>query len=115
MRMPADVLKPSTLESSQSFRRNSAMGLASPEIFLSAYPNPSNGINTVKYKLDVASHLKIEVFDAQGKVVKVLADKKLDKGIYTLQWNTSNLAKGMYLITATKNGAVKQTINIIKN
>ncbi len=110
MKVPGAVL-----ETPKVVPRTSELGLAAPEVFLSAYPNPASGINTVKYRLDAASHVKLVVYDAQGKVVKILVDRRLDKGIHTVQWNTSGLAKGSYLVTATKNGNMKQTINMVKN
>jgi hypothetical protein len=91
------------------------LGLAAPEINLSAYPNPSDGSSTIRYSVDAPSQVKIIVYDIQGKLVKVLADKKHDAGVYTTQWNNSGLAQGTYIVTAVKNGVAKQVIKVIKN
>ena len=82
---------------------------------LTTYPNPSNGNSTIKYSVDAPSQVKIVVYDIQGKLVKILADKKHDAGVYTVQWNNDNVANGTYVVTAVKNNAVKQTIKIVKN
>ena len=93
----------------------STLGLASPEMNLMAYPNPTNTSSTIRYSVDAASQVKIVVYDMQGSVIKVLADKKHDAGVYTLKWNNSNLASGTYIVTAIKNNGTKQTIKVIKN
>ena len=91
------------------------LGLASPEMNLAAYPNPSDGSSTIKYSVDAPSQVKVVVYDMQGKLIKVLADKKHDVGVYSLQWNNSGLAKGTYVVTALKNGVTKQVVKVVKN
>ncbi len=96
-------------------KSNSTIGATAPELFISTYPNPSKDISTVKYKVDVASQVRIVLYDAQGKALQVLVDKKQEAGVYTVQANVKGLANGSYVILATKNGDVKQSINLIKN
>ncbi len=92
-----------------------ALGLSPSEINLAAYPNPTDGSNTIRYSVDAPSQVKIAVFDIQGKLVKVLADKKHDTGVYTIEWNNSGLAKGTYMVTAFKNGMTRQVVKVVKN
>ena len=92
-----------------------SLGLSSPEVFLSSFPNPSSNNNTVRYSLDAASNVKIIVYDIQGKLLKVLVDKKQDAGVYSVDWNTANLVAGNYVIAAYKNGTAKQSITVVKN
>jgi Domain of unknown function (DUF4331)/Secretion system C-terminal sorting domain len=94
---------------------NSTLGLAAPEMNLAAYPNPGNGNSTIKYSVDAPSQIKITVMDMQGKLVKVLSDKKQQAGVYNMQWDNGNLTAGTYLVIASKNGVVKQTIKVVKN
>lgn len=96
-------------------KTTSTLGLAAPEMNLSSYPNPSNGSSTIKYSVDAPSQVKIVVYDIQGKLLKILADKKHEAGVYTVQWNNDNTAKGTYIVTAVKNNAVKQSIKVVKN
>jgi hypothetical protein len=95
-------------------KSGSTMGLASPEMNLSAYPNPGNGNSTIKYSVDVPSQVKLTVMDLQGKMIKVLSDKKQEPGVYNIQWDNGKMAPGTYLVVASKNGVVKQTIKIVK-
>ena len=91
------------------------LGLASPEMNLMAYPNPSDGSSKIKYSVDATAQVKIEVYDIQGNRINVLADEKQEAGVYTVEWDNSGLAKGTYIVTALKNGTVKQVIKVIKN
>jgi len=98
-----------------SVKSNSTMGLAAPEMNLSAYPNPGNGNNTIKYSVDAPAQIKITVMDMQGKLVTVLSDKKQEAGVYNIQWDNQKMASGTYLVIASKNGIIKQTIKVVKN
>lgn len=70
----------------------------SSELKLEIYPNPTDGIVSVKYFSEAnANHIKVDVYDTQGKKCgsKVLAfnDKKITKTI-----DLSDLEKGNYLL-----------------
>ncbi len=94
---------------------STSLGLASPEMNLSTYPNPGTNNNTIKYSVNVPSQVKIVVYDMQGKLLKVLADKNHEAGVYNVQWDMSKLSNGIYMITALKDGDVKQTLKVVKN
>ncbi len=100
---------------SMAKKPNSTLGLASSEMNLMAFPNPGSGNNTIKYSVDAASQIKIVIHDMNGRLIKILSDKNQEAGVYTVQWDNENIAKGMYIVTATKNGMVKQTIKVVKN
>jgi hypothetical protein len=91
------------------------LGLASPEVNLSTYPNPGSNNNTIRYSVAAPSQVKIVVYDMQGRLVKMLADKDHEAGVYNVQWDMSKLSSGTYVITAVKNGTVKQSIKVVKN
>ena len=93
----------------------SDLGMSSPEINLKSFPNPVKNTTSIKYSIDATSQIKIVAYDMQGKLIKVLVDKKHDKGIFTTDFDLSNLAQGTYLIAALKNGQIKQTIKVVKN
>jgi hypothetical protein len=94
---------------------STGLGLASPEMNLSTYPNPGTNNNTIRYSVNVPSQVKIVVYDMQGKLIKVLADKNQEAGVYNVQWDMSKLSSGTYVVTAVKDGTVKQTIKVVKN
>ena len=93
----------------------SKLNLGAPEMNLGAFPNPSTGSSTIKYSVAVPSHVSIVVYDLQGRKIDVLVDQKQDAGVYTLNWNNKNLAKGTYIVSALKNGMTKETVKVVKN
>ncbi|MEP6615919.1 MAG: DUF4331 family protein [Ginsengibacter sp.] len=97
-----------------SFSTTGKLGIAAPEIFATSSPNPVVNNNTLTYKVDAASQVNIMVYDASGKAMKVLVNKKQEAGTYRLQWNAGSLGKGSYFISISKNGAVKQTLPLVK-
>ena len=93
----------------------SGLGLSSPEMNISTYPNPGTNSNTIRYSVDAPSQIAIAVYDMQGKMVKMLANKNHEAGIYNVQWDMGKLAAGTYIVTATKNGNIKQSVKVVKN
>jgi hypothetical protein len=93
----------------------SSLGLSSPEINLKSSPNPVKNKTSIDYSVDAASQIKIIAYDMQGRLIKVLVDKKHEAGVFTTDFDLTTLAQGTYLIAAVKNGMVKQTIKIVKN
>jgi hypothetical protein len=98
-----------------SIPRSNSLGMAAPDAFVSTYPNPSANSNTIKYRVESSSQIRIVVMDQQGRQIKELVNKKQDTGIYTVDWNTRKLAAGVYFITVIKNGKKGQAIKLIKN
>jgi len=91
-----------------------SLDMAAPDIFLSASPNPFVDNNTIRYHVGTASRVKIEIYDAAGKLIKVLADGNMQPGTYSIPWNAASMAKGVYLINAVRNGSARQTIRVVK-
>ncbi len=90
------------------------LAIAVPEVIATTSPNPVVGSSTIKYRLDVAAKVNIEVYNQEGKMVKVLVDKNLQPGTYTETWNGNGLVKGIYFIQISKNGIAKQNLKIVK-
>ena len=91
------------------------LGIGAPEIMATASPNPiTTNSSTIKYRLDVAAKINIEVYNESGKMVKVLTSKYLEPGVYTENWNGNGLVNGVYFIHISKNGIVKQNLRVIK-
>lgn len=104
----------SAVNTVNTFADKSELGLSSPEIIASSTPNPVVNTNTITYRLDKASRVKISVFDVSGKPLKVLTDAKEDAGTHTIQWNAASLVQGAYFISISKDGLLKQTIRLVK-
>jgi hypothetical protein len=91
-----------------------ALDMAAPDIFIGAYPNPFVDNNLIRYHIETTSKVTINVYDETGKLVRVLVNQNMDPGTYSISWNASNLAKGVYFINAIRNGNVKQSIRLVK-
>ena len=60
------------------------------------YPNPFNPGTTIEYALPLASHVELKVYDMTGRLVKTLTDEQQDAGTYSVIFDGTNLASGIY-------------------
>ncbi len=61
------------------------------------YPNPFNPSTTIKYGIPQSSHVKIILYDILGREVTILVNEVKNAGYYTVKFNASSLASGVYL------------------
>ncbi len=62
------------------------------------YPNPFNPVTTITYALPLQSSVRLEVFDLMGRKVATLVDGNIQiAGEYTVRFDASRLASGMYI------------------
>ncbi len=68
-----------------------------PTVFnLSSYPNPFVKRTTLKYQIPKESRISLTIYDMTGKIVKTLVNEKKTAGYYEANWNTKDLASGIY-------------------
>ncbi|MDD3877800.1 MAG: T9SS type A sorting domain-containing protein [Bacteroidales bacterium] len=61
-------------------------------------PNPFNNNVTIYFSLTHSDFVSIRVYNSTGNIIATLRDKVLtEKGTHQLQFNTQNLAQGLYL------------------
>lgn len=60
------------------------------------YPNPFNPSTTIEFALPSSGTVRLEVFNASGQVVDVLADGYRSAGSHMAVWNTGSRAAGVY-------------------
>ena len=82
-----------------------------PEDFklLGNYPNPFNSSTAIKFGLPEGAAVKIEIFDALGRLTRVLADNTLPAGYHRIAWHGKNeagetVSSGVYLVRMTVAG-----------
>ncbi len=64
---------------------------------LKIYPNPASDATTLEYELTETSNLRISIFDVNGHVVRVFAEKSdLAPGLYRETVSVSDLPPGVY-------------------
>ena len=60
------------------------------------YPNPFNPSTTIEYQLPKQSSVTVKIFDLIGKEVATLVKKEQNAGKYSVQFDASSLASGIY-------------------
>ena len=60
------------------------------------YPNPFNPSTTIRYSLDASEHVRLQVFDALGRLVATLVDERQVRGTYADTWRADGMASGVY-------------------
>jgi len=90
--------------------KNNGLEVNNDYLLYQNYPNPFNPVTKINYILGSNDLLiNITVFDSNGKMVKVLVNKKLNRGVYETEFNGINLASGIYFYTITINNEIKET------
>jgi hypothetical protein len=65
-------------------------------------PNPFNPITTIAYQLPSDAHVKIDVFNIAGKLVRTLVNAEQEAGVKSVKWDGMNangekVASGIYM------------------
>ncbi|MCL4548894.1 MAG: T9SS type A sorting domain-containing protein, partial [Bacteroidetes bacterium] len=63
------------------------------------YPNPFNPSTTIGYAMPQAGNVKLTVYNMLGQQVTTLVNGYKQAGTYSVTWNASNLASGIYFYT----------------
>ncbi len=85
------------------------LGAPAPARPLVATPNPFNPTTEIRFTLDAGAHAVLSVFDASGRLVRVLQDATLPAGQYRQSWDGRNdkgeaMPSGIYLARLLENG-----------
>ncbi len=62
------------------------------------YPNPFNPSTMIKYSVPNASNVKLILYDALGRQVKILTNEYKEAGNYTYTLNAGGLSSGVYIV-----------------
>ena len=73
---------------------------------LTCYPNPFSDYTTIRVEVSVAGRYRIEIYNIQGKLMKILTDQNIDAGEYYIDWygrsgSNAPLPEGVYIIRLT--------------
>jgi flagellar hook assembly protein FlgD len=65
------------------------------------YPNPFNASTSIRFHLNKADHVKLEVYNMNGEKVKTLVNQRKGPGTYVSRWDGKNeynrhVATGLY-------------------
>lgn len=76
------------------------------------YPNPANGSTTIAFRINTTSQVHLQLFDSQGRALKVLLDTTLDAGEHSVNVDLQEFKPGMYLYKL-KSGFLKDTKKLV--
>ncbi len=66
---------------------------------LQNYPNPFNPVTQIEYQLHKDTHVCIKILNALGQEVETILNERKNTGHYTISWNASNNASGIYFVS----------------
>jgi hypothetical protein len=76
------------------------------------YPNPFNPSTKIEYQLPAKGNVTLRIYDILGRLVTTLVDKVQDPGYYSVTWDASKYASGIY-IYAIQGGSFTSTKKLI--
>ncbi len=62
------------------------------------YPNPFNPRANIVYAIPEYAQVKVTVYDIRGRVMEVLTNSFEPAGYYTIMWDASAFASGVYFV-----------------
>ena len=60
------------------------------------YPNPFNPETVIKYSIPKAENVSLVVYNLIGEKVAILINERKPAGSFTVDWDASNMASGIY-------------------
>jgi len=79
-----------------------------------AYPNPFNPMTQIRYDIPAEGYLEISIFDLRGQKIETLVNEFIQPGEYTVSWDASHVASGVYFVHFTASGEGKTPISQIQ-
>ncbi len=67
-----------------------------PQIFIHNFPNPFNEVTNFYYRLPVAGHAKLSVYNETGQLIATLRDEFQTSGSHQIVWDARHLCSGIY-------------------
>ena len=78
------------------------------------YPNPSNPNSKINFEMPVNGRVTIKVYDITGREVITLLDENREADYYTIEFNGSNVASGVYFYRILAEGEGKSFTKTLK-
>jgi hypothetical protein len=91
-----------------------AYGDGHPDKFMLSqnYPNPFNPATTIRMSLASSQLTTLKVYDLLGREVATLINEEMNPGTYSVQWDATGVASGVYLYRLEA-GAYSETKRLI--
>lgn len=59
-------------------------------------PNPFKGVTRITYELRSSQSVKLSIYDAAGRLVRILADEVQGPGEHVVEWDAGRIPSGIY-------------------
>jgi hypothetical protein len=70
------------------------------------YPNPFNPTTKIDFAIRNNGFVSLKIFDILGREVRQLVNETKNAGVYSVEFNASEFASGVYLYRLESNGFV---------
>lgn len=60
------------------------------------YPNPFNSNTNIRFAVPNNENIKLEIFNVQGQLIKILINEFISAGFYEFSFNAQSLSSGVY-------------------
>lgn len=60
------------------------------------YPNPFNPYTQISYSLNQSTHVRLQIFDINGRLIETLVDNNQSAGVHSINFDGSHLSSGTY-------------------
>ncbi|MEO1712436.1 MAG: choice-of-anchor tandem repeat GloVer-containing protein, partial [Bacteroidota bacterium] len=71
---------------------------------LRLFPNPTDGVTVISFEIPKTQWVQCQVLDLNGRVVEVLMQENVEKGLQQITWNAENIPSGMYFVQMQTEG-----------
>jgi aminopeptidase N len=92
----------------EGVEETTASPLITQHLSLQCSPNPISGVAHIEYALPHACEISIDLYNVIGQCVENIEQGYRKAGVHHIQWNTKNIASGIYFIGI--NGVITQKI-----
>ena len=77
--------------------------------------NYGNNLIYIRYTIPYSSSVKLKAYDIKGKLVKVIRDKFMQKGSYSVNWDSKRFGSGVYFVRLRVNGSeVSRKVTVVR-
>lgn len=105
-----------TPASSVTFETGIHVGVQETEAgFAGISPNPANGNLEIRFYQANSGNVMLSVHDLSGRMVSMIHNGEITNGMHTIQWNTTGLTAGAYLVKMQTGNTVKTSRLIVNN
>ncbi|MBS1519040.1 MAG: T9SS type A sorting domain-containing protein [Bacteroidetes bacterium] len=65
------------------------------------FPNPFNPVTKIKFEVPASGNVRLAVYNSLGNEVAVIADQKMNPGVYQTEFSAEGLSSGVYYYKLT--------------